>query len=195
MDSEVSRLGFGAILSRSRCRASSPAWDKVEAIVSAGARITRPPATAGPEIVALYEYWQSKAPGEGLLPGRSHIDPVDIPRLLQYVWLLDVVDDPRRFRVRLVGGALILSGTPARAGDFMADFMPQNKRAASLAELEAVVQSRQPWWHRGSVILHRDRYASEVERLVLPLASDGRTVDMLFGITVTRRAGDTPMRR
>src|SRR5690242_1355091 len=87
-------------------------WDKVEANVTADARITRPPATAGPEIVALYDYWRSKAPGEGLLPGRRHIDPVDIPRLLPNVWLLDVVDDPRRFRVRLVGGALILSGTP-----------------------------------------------------------------------------------
>ena len=166
-----------------------------EQAVSVEGRISGPPPTAGPEIVALYDYWRTNAPAEGLLPGRRHIDPVDIPRLLQYLWLLDVVDDPRRFRVRLVGTALILSGTPARAGDFMADFMPPHKRAASLAELEAVVQSRQPWWHRGSVILHRDRYASEVERLVLPLATDGRAVDMLLGITVTRRVEGPPMQR
>ena len=145
--------------------------------------------------MALFDYWRSKAPAEGGLPGRQHIDPVDIPRLLQYLWLLDVVSDVRRFRVRLVGTALIVSGTPARAGDFLADFMPLHKRAASLAELETVVQSRQPWWHRGSVILRRDKYASEAERLVLPLAADGSTVDMLLGITVTRRADGPPMRR
>jgi hypothetical protein len=73
--------------------------------------------------------------------------------------------------------------------------MPPDKREASLADLESVVQTRQPWWHRGSVILQHDSYASEVERLVLPLAADGRTVDMLLGISVTRRGEDPRTRR
>lgn len=161
--------------------------------MSVDAGITGPPATARREIVALHEYWRSKAPAEGLLPGRRHIDPIEIPRLLQYVFLLDVVEDPRRFRVRLVGTALILSGTPGRVGDFMADHMPPETRSASLANLEAVVQSRQPWWFRGPVFLQRETYVSEVERLVLPLAADGRTVDMLLGMTMIRRSEDKPL--
>jgi len=60
------------------------------------------------------------------------------------VFLLEVVEDPRRFRVRLVGTALVQTGTPARAGDFLADHMPADTRAASLAELEGVVQTREP---------------------------------------------------
>jgi hypothetical protein len=102
--------------------------------------------------------------------------------------LLDVVDDPRRFRVRLVGTALILTGTPARTGDFMADFMPPDRREASLADLEQVVQSREPWWYRGPVILRHDTFVQEVERLVLPLAADGRTVDMLLCMSIILRA-------
>jgi hypothetical protein len=163
--------------------------------VSAEARITRPPATARPEVVALYDYWRSKAPCEGVLPGRQHIDPIEIPKLLQYVWLLDVVPDPRRFRVRLVGTALIQTGTPARTGDFMADFMPPDKRQTSLADLEAVVQSREPWWYRGPVILRHETYVQEVERIVLPLAADGRHVDMLLCMSVIRRVEiDQPRR-
>jgi len=146
-------------------------------------------------VVALFDYWRSKAPREGVLPGRQHIDPIEIPRLLQYVWLLDVVDDPRRFRVRLVGTALVQTGTPARTGDFMADFMPPDKRQASLADLERVVQSREPWWFRGPVILRHNTFVQEVERIVLPLAADGRRVDMLLCLSVIQRAEDGPARR
>jgi hypothetical protein len=164
-------------------------------VVSAEVRNTRPPSSARPEIVALYAYWRSKAPGEGVLPGRRHIDPVEIPKLLPYVFLLDVVDDIRRFRVRLVGTALIETGTPARVGDFMADHMPPDTRAASLADLENVVQSREPWWFRGPVFLQHQTYVSEVERLVLPLAADGRTVDMLLGMSVIQRLETRQKRR
>ena len=61
--------------------------------MSADIRITRPPAGARREIVAIYEYWRSKAPGDGLLPARRHIDPTEIALLLPNVWLVDVVDD------------------------------------------------------------------------------------------------------
>jgi hypothetical protein len=82
-----------------------------KAIVSTETRVTQPPATAKPEIVALFDYWRSKAPAEGTLPGRRHIDPLDVPRLLPHIWLVDVVDEPRRFRVRLLGTALVETGT------------------------------------------------------------------------------------
>jgi len=156
----------------------------------------RPPATARPEIVALYDYWSSKAPAEGVLPGRQHIDPTEFPKLLQYVWLLDVVDDIRRFRVRLVGSALIQTGTPARAGDFMADHMPPERREFLLADLESVVQTRQPMWSRGEpVLLRHNTFMHEIERIVLPLAADGRMVDMLFGLSIVQRAENTRMTR
>ena len=158
--------------------------------MSTEARITRPAATARPEVVALFDYWRSKAPRQGVLPGRQHIDPIEIPRLLQYAWLLDVVDDPRRFRVRLVGTELVRTGTPARTGDFMADHMPPDRREALLAELEAVVQSGEPMWYRGPVILRHDTYVQEVERIVLPLAADGQHVDMLLCLSVIQRAED-----
>jgi hypothetical protein len=155
--------------------------------VSADIRITRPPAGAKPEIVAIYDYWRGKAPADGLLPGRRHLDPADISRLLPNIWLVDVVDDVRRFRVRLIGTALVDAGIPLRVGDFIFDrLMPELRH--TLAEFESVVLSREPLWFRGPVNLLHDTYVHEVERIFLPLAADGRTVDMLLCLSLIRRA-------
>ncbi|MGH7123029.1 MAG: PAS domain-containing protein, partial [Stellaceae bacterium] len=148
--------------------------------MSADIRITRPPAGARSEIVAIYDYWRGKAPADGLLPGRRHIDPVEIPQLLPNIWLVDVVDDPRRFRVRLVGTALVDAGIPVRVGDFIVDRLLPEQRAGALAEFESVVRSREPLWYRGPVNLRHDTYVHEIERIFLPLAADGRHVDMLL---------------
>lgn len=155
--------------------------------MSADTRVIRPPATAKPEIIALYDYWRSKAPVDGTLPGRKHIDPLDIPKLLPHIWLVDVVDDPRRFRVRLLGTALVAIGTPLKVGEFILDRLLPEQRAASLAEFESVVQSREPLWYRGPVNLRHGTYVHEVERIFLPLAADGRHVDMLLCLSLIRR--------
>jgi hypothetical protein len=155
--------------------------------VSADIRITRPPASAMPEIAAIYKYWRGKAPADGLLPGRSHIDPAEIPRLLPNIWLVDVVDDPRRFRVRLIGTALVDAGIPLRVGDFIFDrLMPELRH--TLAEFESVVRTREPLWYRGPVNLRHDTYVHEIERIFLPLAADGRNVDMLLCLSLIQRA-------
>ena len=162
--------------------------------MSADIRITRPPADAKPEIVAIYDYWRSKAPADGLLPGRRHIDPVEMPRLLPNVWLVDVVDDPRRFRVRLIGTALVDAGIPLRVGDFIFDRLTPELRPA-LAEFESVVWSREPLWYRGPANLRHETYVHEIERIFLPLAADGRTVDMLLCLSLIQRVEPGDSRR
>jgi hypothetical protein len=155
--------------------------------VSADIRITRPPAGAKREIVEIYDYWRGKAPADGQLPGRRHIDPAEIPRLLPNVWLVDVVDDPRRFKVRLIGTALVDAGIPLRVGDFIFDrLMPELRH--TLAEFESVVRTREPLWYRGAVNLRHDTYVHEIERIFLPLAADGRHVDMLLCLSLIQRA-------
>ncbi len=155
--------------------------------MSADIRITRPPLGAKPGIVAIYDYWRSKAPAPGVLPGRRHIDPADIPRLLPNIWLVDVVEDPRRFRVRLIGTALVDAGIPLRVGDFIFDrLMPELRH--TLAEFESVVGTREPLWYRGPVNLRHDTYVHEIERIFLPLAADGRHVDMLLCLSLIQRA-------
>src|SRR5258708_34032350 len=53
--------------------------------------------------VELYRYWLALHPARGLIPGRQHFDPVDVPRLLPLLWLIEFQRHPLRFKYRLVG--------------------------------------------------------------------------------------------
>jgi hypothetical protein len=143
-----------------------------------------PPATAHPKTVQLYEYWRQKAPRPGLLPGRRHIDPTDIPTLLDNIWLLDVVGEPRRFRYRLIGDAMYRKGIPGRPGQFVDQFFRAGIADERLGALHAVVATRLPCWARGAPQLAHETQISEIERIILPLAADGRSVDILLCLTV-----------
>ena len=47
-----------------------------------------------------------------------------------------------------------------------------------------VVESRQPSWARGPSKMRPEKDYYEIERVRLPLASDGETVDMIMALTV-----------
>src|SRR3546814_11904526 len=55
-----------------------------------------------PELREIYHYWSGKRGGR-CYPTRADIRPEEIKRLLPFVLLLDVLDDGRHFRFRLVG--------------------------------------------------------------------------------------------
>ncbi len=60
-----------------------------------------------PEVLGtLHGYWLSRCQGRPF-PPRADIDPVDIPALLEYLMLVDVLDEPLDFRYRLVGGHIV----------------------------------------------------------------------------------------
>ncbi len=150
--------------------------------------IRPPPATAHPKIIRLHDYWRAKAPLAGMLPGRQHIDATEIPALLDNIWLLDVVGEPRRFRFRLIGDAMQRKGIPGRPGEYMDQFLSAGVPSEQLAALHAVVTMHRPSWARGAPKLVHKHYISEIERIVLPLAADGRDVDTLLCLTVFYRS-------
>lgn len=59
-----------------------------------------------PRICRLYSYWQTKHPPNGL-PGRQHIDPLELRDLLPTIWLLDVQREPFRLRYPVVGTGIV----------------------------------------------------------------------------------------
>jgi hypothetical protein len=148
--------------------------------------ITRPPPGANAKIVAIYEYWRRIAPGPGVLPGRQHLDPVDIPKLLPHVWLIDVVGSPPRFRVRLIGTALqrTRTGTPLKPGVYVDDPVAPALKEKVMSEFRFVAEQRQPLWYRGKANAPHVKQIFELERIYLPLAADGTTVNMLLNVSV-----------
>jgi hypothetical protein len=142
-----------------------------------------------PRFRELFDYWLSKTP-PGRLPGRQHIDPLEIPHLLPGVALFDVLRNGTalRFRWRLLGTALV----DAIGDDYTGRFVDEVglltiKYEAVHRVFSEIVHDKKPnYWETPLTRGGRDFIC--LQRLALPLAGDGNTVDMIIGyyIPVTR---------
>jgi hypothetical protein len=137
--------------------------------------------TAAP-VLEGHAYWRSKLVG-GRLPARRDVEPLEIPRLLPFVLLSEVPQgDPALLRYRLVGTAVVqMNGrdfTGSGLNDTVAD--PSWRRYWE-GNYRRVIDTRAP-------LFGADRYGYRArdfvafEWCILPLASDGATVDMCFEI-------------
>src|SRR5262249_11605642 len=122
----------------------------------------------------------------GRLPGRQHIDPLDVPALLPSLVLFDVVthpdagpgDAPLRFRVRIAGGMLVELIGANPTGRFIDEFVADDRRRQLNAAYAGVVRDRAAhFWE--NQLWTPGREFVRVQRLALPLARDGQTVDMI----------------
>jgi hypothetical protein len=142
-----------------------------------------------PKITLMIAHWRDLAPAPGVLPGRQHFDPIRVPTVLPNIWLLDVVRGARvRYRIRLVGGALVDAGAPMRPGVFLDELGEWIDPHHMNAIFDEVERSRLPNWRRGKPAIRHSRYISDLERVFLPFASDGQTIDLIMGITVFYRS-------
>jgi hypothetical protein len=135
-----------------------------------------------PRFQQLADYLASKAP-PGLLPGRQHVDPLEIHRLLPYIILVDVVpqDGRWRYRYRLIGTAIVEKVTIDVTGRWVEDVYPEDAAKEIIGAYDGVVRTHEPhFW--SYVIRVPGREHIGFERVIFPLASDGKTVDMLIGI-------------
>ena len=140
-------------------------------------------ANAHDDIKTLYDYWREIAPA-GRLPGRQHFDPIAFPQLLPNIWLIDVHRDPFRFWRRLVGTRIEEFAGRSLVNGWVADGADEKCRSNVHEILTDVVVTGQPSWRRGkSTIRHEKEYA-ELERIYLPLAADGVTIDMILAMTL-----------
>lgn len=144
--------------------------------------------TYHPKIRKIIDYWQSIHPESGL-PGRQHIDPSDFPDLLPHVRLVDVVGDPPRFRVRLCGDRIRDHFGSCQQGQYYDEMYPGFKDRPTFSDFIEAIATGKPSWNKGSCELNPERIHVPLERIVLPLASDGKTVDMLLVISLFGEAG------
>lgn len=138
--------------------------------------------TAGVEkLPALFSYWRSKSDGVAL-PARRDIDPVEVPRHLSTLLLIDGVDgrDGGRPRFRLVGTALSRVLVRDPTGRRLDEVLDDSELVSLSGVLGHVATEGMPAAVPGRLVWGDDRSAP-VDWLFLPLAGDGRTVDMILG--------------
>ena len=92
---------------------------------------------------AIYRYWDSKRNGRRM-PSRADLDPLEIPRFLPDICLVDVVPDARRYVYRLIGTNEVAmrgrdpTGLPVGEGYF------GTSAQSVFLNYDGVVRSREP---------------------------------------------------
>lgn len=132
----------------------------------------------------MYAYWRSKCVGDRL-PRRADIDPLDFPRLLPHITIVEVVPDDRRYVYRLVGTKEVeVRGKDPTGRSVVEGFFGPSLDDA-LRCYDTAVRTRQPFYDDAPYITPDKRYSDD-ESLFLPLSDDGVTVNrvMVFA-TVT----------
>jgi hypothetical protein len=136
-----------------------------------------------PRFMRFFQYWQSRAP-PGKLPGRRHFDPpFEIPDLLPSIVLYEVVrsGERLRFKFRLVGTLVVEMAGFEPTGKYADEIHLAPRRHSIQAALEGVVRNKQAHYWQVPIAFAGREYIA-YQRLALPLAADGETVDMIFGL-------------
>lgn len=131
-------------------------------------------------LAQLFAYWQKV--GNGGIPRRTDIDLMEMnPALLPYIFLVDVMEEGRRFRWRLIGQYIVRhAGSDDTGLDLDISIAPA-MRDTIIGHYRQVVTERRPLSHRGN-FPGRDLRTYRYERLLLPvLAADGKSVDTVLG--------------
>jgi hypothetical protein len=143
-----------------------------------------------PVLRDLWTYWRSRHAGDRP-PGRRNIDPVEIPRLLPYVMLLDVIDGPTpglpEFRFRLVGTHITLIHRTDNTGKRVSEAFHGEERATVLRLYRRTVADRAAIAFRGRP-LRLDGRVLDYEIVHLPLVDGHDRVNMILaGLEFTLR--------
>jgi hypothetical protein len=136
-----------------------------------------------PATAAFYRYWNAKR-GTRAMPARADLDPVEMKPWLPGVALIEVARAENAggryaLRYRLIGTRPTrlrgreVTGLTVEEGYFGASL------AAALENYRLVIEEKKPvydWDHTPA----ESGFAREAETLLLPLSSDGRSVDMVL---------------
>src|SRR4051812_11525552 len=130
-----------------------------------------------PGLLQLIAYWEGKR-GERFAPPRRSIDACDLLPVLGDIAIMDVLQDPLRFRYRLHGTRLVMRGHVELTGRTTDDLPEPLFRQAVRELFTEVCETRRPWTGCGNRVLAAGVGGFEVG--VLPLSEDGETVTMLL---------------
>ncbi|MDX2101091.1 MAG: PAS domain-containing protein [Alphaproteobacteria bacterium] len=132
----------------------------------------------------VWQYWQRCLPGDGTLPGRHNLDPLDMPRLsLPYTLLVDVLNRGERLRFRLIGTELVKMSGRNLTGKFYDECYASSHLLSYIHDLyAALLETRRPLYTENIGTPGWAHGPRMVRRLMLPLAGNGQDIDMVYGV-------------
>lgn len=131
-----------------------------------------------------YDYWQRIAAGRPM-PGRADLDPLDIPRLLPHVMLVDVLE-VGRYRYRLIGTECVNAhGMDATGLAVDAVLKGSEYRGYVIGMYDRTVGEKRPVYSESLLLSIEDNVVERhVKVLFMPLSPDGVAVNMVFVLQI-----------
>jgi hypothetical protein len=142
-----------------------------------------------PGLRVLYDYWVSLAQEADGLPSVQGFDPLNLPRLLPNLWILEVEPATGRFRMRLAGENINAIYGRSIAGQYFQEVFQPGDVEIIVARYSRAL-SEPAVFHASGSVYAAGGNLTVGERLGLPmLGREGRT-NTLLGATVYRSGLD-----
>ncbi len=126
----------------------------------------------------LYKHWDQLR-GERQAPPRSSLHPSDMPKLLPYICLVEVLSEPTRFKFRLVGTVVVDYYGEEMTGRLLQDLDLNDHSRQIRSDYREAIQSCTPVLEAYHFTKNSGQWLN-YERILLPLSEDGITVNMLL---------------
>jgi hypothetical protein len=132
------------------------------------------------EFEAIQGRWQALC-HNGHLPARADFPPESLAPWMGHIQIVERVceGDTVRYRVRLVGTRIVYYEGRDHTGLFLDDIIPTDQLDEVLTDYDRSAETRAPVYgafYSGS----ETAISSKLERLILPLAADGETIDQFL---------------
>jgi hypothetical protein len=136
-----------------------------------------------PRLEEAYQYWRRKAAGGRMLL-RCDLDPVEIPRLLPHLMLVEVLG-PGRYRYRLIGTEIAGAQGTNATGAFVHEVLKDPDYRAHVLQLyDRCVADRCVIYSESLFISPQAEVERHTKVLFLPLSEDGEAVHQVMVMQV-----------
>lgn len=145
------------------------------------------PAVVDPRLAGLVAYWTARR-RDRPMPAFADIDPIDIPNLLEFLWIHDYDPATDRFRCRLMGEAARSAYSAQVKGRDVEEIISSAAYPVVAERYRAVLSIPAVGHGIGQIYSHTIGRVGTGERLYLPLADEQGRPRMILGATVYKLA-------
>lgn len=114
------------------------------------------------------------------LPSRSDFDPSKLVDVLPYIAMMDVERNPFRLKFRLIGTAVNEAFGRNFTGKYFDEEFGDYQSSVGYQQRKAVAETGLPMHYFGKGKLKYNLDFTTVEWVLLPMASDGKNVDIII---------------
>lgn len=145
-----------------------------------------------PVVRKALQYWHDRRNGR-LMPRRSDIDPAELKLVLPHMMIFSVVDGGRDFVYRLVGSRIRDFLSADYTGQRLLEVEATKPADTILSNFQACMECRKPVLGNIPYVGPKSDFVT-MEDIVLPLSSDGDTVDQIIVVLdfLSRLPDDDP---